>query len=141
MTEHPKRKLIEALFAQATFVHEMGVRVKEVGEDFCETTLRIEPRHSQQDGYVHAGVCATMADHTAGGAAMAAAPDGFGVLTVECKVSFLRPAQGEALRCRASVLKAGKTISFVESEVFADGKLIAKASVTLAIVPWKPKVA
>ena len=45
---------------------------------------------------------------------------------------------GERLRCRATVLKPGKTLIVAESEVYAvrDGKekLVAKATVTLAPV-------
>lgn len=48
-------------------------------------------------------------------------------------------ALGERLRCRATVLRQGKTLIVAESEVFAerDGnrKLVSKATVTLALVP------
>jgi len=61
------------------------------------------------------------------------------VLTAELKTSALRPGRGERLVCEASVLKAGRRISFTEAEVYAeqDGKrtLVMKASATMAIVP------
>lgn len=137
-----RREFIQAVFAEAPFVRELGVELVGVDSGFCETRLRIEPRHGQQNGFVHAGVSATLADHTAGGAAASSAPDGFGVLSIEFKISMLRPAMGESLRCVAKTIRAGKSISFVESEVFSlkDGveALVAKASVTLAIVAWKP---
>ena len=64
--------------------------------------------------------------------------EGNQVLTVEFKINLLRPAQGDRLRCRAKVLRAGRTIIVSESEVFAvkDGseKMTAKATVTLAVV-------
>ena len=60
------------------------------------------------------------------------------VLTAEFKINLLRPALGDRLRCRATVLKAGRTLIVAESEVYAvrDGKekLVAKATVTLAPV-------
>ena len=99
--------------------------------------------HLQQDGFVHAGAQATIADHTAGGAAGTLAGPGERVLTVEFQINLLRPAVGERLRCRAKLLKPGKTILVAESEVFAmrDGeeKMTAKATVTLALVPadWR----
>ncbi|MGB3399595.1 MAG: PaaI family thioesterase, partial [Candidatus Deferrimicrobiaceae bacterium] len=109
---------------------------------WCESALEVLPKHLQQDGYVHAGVQATMADHTAGGAACTLAAEEELVLTVEFKINFLRPARGERLRCRAAVLRQGRTLNVAESEVYAqrDGseKLVAKAMVTLALVPAAP---
>jgi uncharacterized protein (TIGR00369 family) len=84
----------------------------------------------------------TIADHTCGGAALSTTPEGRDVITVENKVSFLRPAPGLRLNCRAEVLRTGKNLIFVEAEVMAerDGRsvLVAKASSTLAVIPLRP---
>lgn len=74
-----------------------------------------------------------MADHSAGTAAATLIQPGQYVLTVEFKINLLRPAKGERLRCRAEVLKPGKTLLVVESALFT-GKLVSKATVTLAIL-------
>ena len=127
------------IFRRAAFTESLGIRLKDLGEGWCESVLAIAPGHLQQDGFVHAGVQATMADHTAGGAAGTLAAEGELVLTVEFKINFLRPARGEHLRCRATVLRRGRTLNVAESEVYVqrDGneKLVAKAMVTLALVP------
>lgn len=132
------REAVEAIFRDSAFVSGLGIELKDLGPGWCESELAVTERHLQQDGYVHAGVQATIADHTAGGAAGTLAKAGEMVLTVEFKINLLRPAVGERLRCRAAVLKPGKTIVVAESEVFAsrDGgeKLTAKATVTLALV-------
>ena len=100
--------------------------------------LDVAPRHLQQDRFIHAGVAATMGDHTAGGAAGTLVKPEETVLTVEFKINLLRPAVGQRLRCRAEVLRQGRTLSVVESAVFAqDGAaeaLVAKLMVTLAVV-------
>ena len=133
---------VREIFQQAAFISDLGIRLADLGPGWCESVLTVAPKHRQQDGYVHAGVQATIADHTAGGAAGTLAAEGDLVLTVEFKINFLRPALGERLRCRATILKQGKTLNVAESEVFArkDGaeKLVAKATVTLVLVP-KPK--
>ena len=83
----------------------------------------------------------TLADHTCGGAAATTAPEGRDVITVENKVSFLRPASGPILLCRAQVLRAGKRLVFVEAEVTPadaeDKTIVAKASSTLAFITLK----
>jgi uncharacterized protein (TIGR00369 family) len=138
-TQNPNfRRKVAEIFESAAFIEDVGIRLGGVGVGWCETTLDILPRHLQQDGYIHAGVQATMADHTAGGAGGSIIREDEIVLSVEFKINLLRPAKGRALRCKANVLKAGRMLIVVESEVFSlDGaqeKLTAKATVTLAVV-------
>lgn len=103
------------------------------------TRIKVEKHHLQQDGLVHAGVIATMADHTAGYASFTLVPEDKVILTVEYKINFLRPASGELLECRAKVINQGKNILVCESEVYSiaegDETLVAKAMLTMASVP------
>lgn len=132
-------KDVSAIFDRAAFIAHLGVALVSYGEGTCETRLAVRPEHRQQDGFIHAGVQATMADHTAGGAAATLTGPDQTVLSVEFKINLLRPARGDVLVCRARVLRGGRTLSVVESEVLtpdAGGeKLVAKATVTLAVVP------
>ncbi|HSL92355.1 MAG TPA: PaaI family thioesterase [Candidatus Limnocylindrales bacterium] len=132
------RENVRRIFEAAPFLDSLGLTLFDLGPGWCESALAVGPKHLQQDGYIHAGVQATMSDHTAGGAGGTLVKHDQTVLTVEFKINLLRPAQGDRLRCRAAVLRAGKTIIVAESEVFArkDGeeKLAAKATVTLAVV-------
>jgi uncharacterized protein (TIGR00369 family) len=117
----------------------LGIVLQAVEVGWCETVLTVAPRHWQQNGFIHAGVQATMADHTAGAAAATLMAAGQMVLTVEFKISLLRPAVGEQLRCRAEVVKAGRRITFVESAVYAlhhdESKLVSKLAATMTFVP------
>jgi uncharacterized protein (TIGR00369 family) len=131
------KRLVEDIFRKATFIGSLGIELAGLGFGWCATKLQVTPAHLQQHGFVHAGVLMTIADHTCGGAALSTIPEGKDVITVENKVSFLRPATGRELTCRAEVLRTGKSLVFVEAEVFGarDGRsvLVAKASSTLAI--------
>ena len=138
-TQNPNfRENVRRIFETAPFVGDLGLLLSDLGSGWCESVLDVSAKHLQQDGYIHAGVQATVADHTAGGAGGTLVKEGETVLTVEFKINLLRPALGDRLRCRATVLKAGRTLIVTESEVFAakDGneKLAAKATVTLAVV-------
>jgi uncharacterized protein (TIGR00369 family) len=125
------------IFDNANFVRDLGMQLTLVEEGACEITLVPTARHQQQHGLIHAGVLATMADHTAGCAARSVVGLDEDVLTVEFKINFLRPALADRLRCRAMVLRGGKTLVVVESEVFAEKdsqeRLVSKATVTLAV--------
>ena len=125
------------LIESAPFIGQLGIRFRDCGEGWCETSLEGTPELTQQDGFLHAGVLATMADHTASAAAATRMSEGQRVLSIEFKINLLRPASGRQVRCRADVLRHGRTISVVESDVFClidqGEKRVARATVTLAI--------
>ncbi len=132
------REELERIFNAAPFVKSLGIRLVTVGPGMCETELDVEPRHLQQDGFVHAGVQATMADHTAGGAAATMIEPDHIVLTVEFKINLLRTAKGERLTCRSKVLKPGSRFIVVESEVLCENegtsKLVSKTTASIAVI-------
>lgn len=137
---------LRGFFAAAPFMVDLGVEPVAVGEGRVDTVLVLAHRHLQHTGQVHAGVMATMADHSMGAAAQTMAPDGHWVVTAELKTSVLRPGKGERLECEARVLKAGRRLSFTEAEVHAVSggvrTLVMKASATMAVtVIHEPKVA
>jgi uncharacterized protein (TIGR00369 family) len=127
---------VRAIFHRANFVRDLDVRLDKIEEGICETSLMVVDRLRQQHGFVHGGVIATLADHTAGGAARSVSGDK-DVLTVEFKINYLRPAIGDQLRCTATVLRAGKTMIVAEALVFCsdEGKeaLVAKLTETLFV--------
>ena len=117
---------------------DLGLEPVRVEDGLVETVLRVQPRFLQHTGQVHAGVVTTLADHTAGAAAQSVIDAPGVAITAELKLSLLRPATGDRLRCRATVLKPGRSLVFTEAEVFAgpEGReqLVAKLSATMAVV-------
>jgi uncharacterized protein (TIGR00369 family) len=126
------------------FIKYCGFEPEVAGRGVFQSRVAIQEHHRQQDGFIHAGVMATMADHTAGYAAFTTVPEAFQILTIEFKVNFLRPACGSSLVCRSRVIRPGSQIIISESEVFdqrPEGEILAaKALVTLMAVP-KEKLA
>lgn len=133
---------LRAFFASAPFMVDLGVEPVAVGEGRVTTHLAVANKHLQHTGQVHAGVMATLADHTMGAAAQTLVPAGHWILTAELKTSLLRAAKGERLVCEATVIKPGRNISFTEAEVWAEAAgqrtLVMKASATMAVAPAKP---
>jgi len=130
--------LVNQIFERARFLKLLGIELVSFGEGWCETKVQVRPDLEQQHGFVHAGVLMTLADHTCGAAAATLIDGGRDVITVENKTSFLRPASGSEVSCRAQVLRAGKTLIFVEAEVMTmrnhEPVIAAKASSTLAVI-------
>lgn len=122
-------------FNEAPFVRDLGLELTGVGEGSATSRVLVAPRHLQQDGFVHAGVVSTLADHTGGTAGWTLVEPAQTVLTIEFHIRFLNPARGPVLACEAKVLRAGKRVTTVESEARnEDGELAAKLSMSLAIV-------
>lgn len=142
MTEEflsPEREaFLKADFSRG-FISYVGYKASSFSRGRCESHLAVRPDHRQQDGFIHAGVMAAMADHTAGYAAFTLVPPGIQILTIEFKVNFLRPAAGDTLICRASIVREGKSVVVGLSEVFCTEneveKKVAMAVVTMTPVP------
>ena len=102
----------------------IGAEIAVVEPGFCEIHLPYRAELTQQHGYMHGGALATLADNAAGYAAFSLMPADASVLTVEYKLNIMRPGLGDRMVARATVVKAGKTITVVESNVFGtkDGK-------------------
>lgn len=132
----------DALFAdvsrryyEAAFVRELGMELVSATPGEARSKIEIVDNHLQQDGFVHAGVVATLADHTGGAAGWTLVKPHQTVLTIEFKVNFLNPARGPRLTCVSRVLRPGGRIIAAESEVTnPDGVLAAKLQMTLAVV-------
>ena len=65
-------------------------------------------------------------------------PEGSGVLTAEFKINLLAPAAGEHIVARGRVVKAGRTLTLAQADVFAvkggEEKLIAHLTATLMAI-------
>ena len=120
------------------FIQHCAIQVVSVERGRFVSTVKVGPEHRQQDDFIHAGLIATMADHTAGYAAFTLVPEEYRILTIEFKINFLRPAYGERLICRSRIIKEGAQVMVGESEVYdlrqGEETLVAKAMVTLAPV-------
>jgi len=106
-------------FGRQPFMEHIGARITALSPGFCEITVDYDKALTQQHGFVHGGVLAAIADSAAGYAAFSLMPAEASILTVEYKLNILRPGQGEAMIARARVLKPGRTLSVVQSDVFA----------------------
>ena len=96
----------------------LGARLAEVEPGAIEIRVAYREDLTQQHGYFHGGVSATIADTACGYAAYTLTALDATVLTVEFKMNMLAPAQGEELIARARVVRAGKTLTVCVADVF-----------------------
>ncbi|HEX3219085.1 MAG TPA: PaaI family thioesterase [Candidatus Limnocylindria bacterium] len=125
-------------FARQGLMGTLGATLVSVAPGAVEITLRPHDAISQQHGFVHAGAVTAIADSAAGYAALTLMPPGSGVLSTEFKINLLAPAAGDRIVARGRVVKAGRTLTVAQTEVFAesagDEKLIALLTATMMAV-------
>lgn len=124
-------------FARQRIMSAFGAQVDEIQPG--RVALRLPFRHdlTQQNGFLHAGAIAALADSACGYAALTMMPPGSDVLSIEFKINMLAPAKGEAIVARAVVLRAGRTVVVCRADVYAiesgDEKLVAAMQGTMAV--------
>ena len=120
------------------FMKHIGFTLDVIEPGRTEGWLDFEQIHEQQSGFAHGGLVATLADITAGFAAVTVVPADHHVVTGEIKVSYLNPGVGDKLLSKGWVLKPGRKLNFCEAEVWAQKgdqqTLIAKASATMVTI-------
>ncbi len=131
-------KRIRSSFAKQGLMSTLGATLDKVLPGFVEIALRPRPGISQQHGFVHAGALSAIADSAAGYAALSLMPPGTGVLSAEYKINFVAPAVGDRIVARGRIVKAGRTLTLAQAEVFAESggqeKLIALLTATMVTV-------
>ena len=122
----------------------LGASIVHVAPGIVEIALPASLSVSQQHGFVHAGAVAAIADAAAGYAALTLLPPGAGVLTAEFKINLVAPAAGERVLARARVIKAGRTLTLAQTEVFSETaageKLVALLTATLMTIEGREGV-
>ena len=130
---------IHTSFAAQSMMATLGAELSEVTSGRIRITAPILPGARQQQGFGHAGLTFSLGDSAAGYAALTQLPLEWEVVTAEIKINLLAPARGELLIATGRVIKPGKRLCVVASEVHAvhEGAetLIAVLQGTMVPVP------
>jgi uncharacterized protein (TIGR00369 family) len=132
-------------FRRQTHMGTLGAAMVFVGPGEVHLELPYAPQFCQQNGFLHAGVIASVADSANGYAAYTLAPPETDVLAVEFKINLLSPARGDRFLACGRVLRPGRTLTVCTAEVFAmetDRRtLIATMLSTIIVRPADPTAA
>jgi uncharacterized protein (TIGR00369 family) len=109
---------VRASFARQRVMQTLGAEIVDLQPGRIELTMRFAPEFTQQHGFVHDGIIATVLDSACGYAAFSLMPADAAVLTVEFKTNLIAPAKGEQFAFRAHVLKPGKTLTVCDARAF-----------------------
>lgn len=118
----------------ATLVGFEPVKIEEGAAVFRMDVRR--DKHANPMGTLHGGILCDLADGAMGMATASLLESGESFTTLELKMNFLRPVIEGRLEARAKAVHRGKTLVYLECEVFAlpEEKLVAKSSSTCLIL-------
>jgi uncharacterized protein (TIGR00369 family) len=116
------------------FVEELGLELHLFGDGQAEVQVDLEKAHLNSWEVAHGGVLMTMLDvsmaHAARSIHAKEPGHGPGLVTIEMKTSFMRPAEGR-LVAKAKLLHRSTTMAFCEGSVYdEDHHLCAHAKAT-----------
>src|SRR5438067_446338 len=92
----------------------LGFVMKSVEPGRAVFAMEVDERHHNPMGTLHGGVYCDLADAAMGYAYGATLGEGEVCTTVELKINFLHAVRKATLTAEARVVKAGKTIGFIE---------------------------
>lgn len=130
---------VELLFSQfpknGTMVEMIGWRYL----GFCngELSLGFTPKSyfCNPMGMIHGGFIASMLDETMGSTIFANSRGSQIGATISVSIDYIRPAKLGDLRTIGRIRKLGRTIAFVEAELYdIEGSLLAKSTASFKIV-------
>lgn len=119
--------------ADIPFVHHLGFELHRFDSGESELRYLARGEHLNSYGITHGGASMTLLDVTMAVAARSVQKD-MGVVTIEMKTSFMRPAKG-LLIARGQLLHRTRTLAFTQASILdAHGKLCAHATGTFKYV-------
>jgi uncharacterized protein (TIGR00369 family) len=129
------------ILASQPFSVLLGAELLSFQEGSVELKVPLRAELQQQHGFVHGGVTSYAADNAltyAGGSAL-----GPSVITSEFKINYVRPAMGEYIVARATVIHAGKNQAVCRCDVYVSSNhnesLCATAQGTIARLSQPPE--
>src|SRR5438067_5352570 len=118
-------------FAEQRVMSTIGASLGTVEPGAVDVILPFREDLTQQDGFLHAGIVAAVADSACGYAAHSLMPATARVLSIEFKLNLLAPAVGERLEAHGRVIRAGRTLTVCRADVVAITDTIEKLVATM----------
>ncbi len=124
------QRLLEENFAD--WVQALSPKVVQIGPEGAVLEIPVTPAIARVGGIVCGQALATLADTSMVFACAGRLGEFKPVATTNLETRFLSAARGDAVRCEARVIRAGRALIFAEAMLLSqpDGKAVAAASAT-----------
>ena len=126
-------------FSRQSHMATLGAEIAFIAPGEVHVAVPFAAQFCQQNGFMHAGAIASVADSANGYAAYTLAPPDTDVLAVEFKINLLAPARGVGFLACGRVLRPGRALTVCQADIFTTGAaeraLIATMLSTVIVRP------
>jgi uncharacterized protein (TIGR00369 family) len=128
---------VPAFGVHIPFVALLGFEMKSFENGHSEIHFTPQPEHTNSFAVAHGGAVMTLLDVSMATASRSV-DKSLGIVTIEMKTSFMRPASGPLI-ARGTLKHRTKTLAFAESSIYdANNQLCAHATGTFRYVTRRP---
>lgn len=122
-----------------TLMHTLTIRYSDVGEDFLEATMPVDPSVHQPMGILHGGATAALAESVASAASGVVLHDsGSQPVGLELAINHLKAVREGTITARARPVHLGSSTHLWQIDVRdADGDQVALAKLTMMVLNKK----
>lgn len=132
-----RMQLIERFNAASRghFGGHLGYRLADARHGWARLEVECGTQLLNPSGVMHGGASFGLADSAVAAALLTIYGAGFALLTIEMKINYLEPIVSGTVVAEASVLRSSRRSAYAEVDVWAGGKLAARATTTCMIRP------
>ena len=118
----------------------LGITLESVGGSKSLCSVVVEERHHNPHHVSHGGLIFSLADTGMGSALYPSLGKGEICATIEIKISYFKAVAAGKLRCETEVVNRGKRVATMESSIYLEDSLVARATGSYSIFTPKRKV-
>ena len=125
-------------FNASPYYQLLGMRASSDAQGHARVELPFDEKLTQLYGGVHGGALMTLADAAISIAVTTLLPEDERVVTTEISIQFLEPAGRNGVVAEGEVLRRGKRLAFGRCKILAEGRLVAHAQGSCALLTVRP---
>lgn len=125
-----------------TTLQMLGFKLLDWDEDAQKIRVEFQTRREFRNpgGIIQGGIIAAMLDDAFGPLIIIASGRTQRPVTLDLNISYISAGYHGRFECEARIVRRGKSIAFVEGELFGDdGELVARATSTVRLSSVKPR--
>ena len=115
------------------FADLVGLEINPHNDGTSTCSIEVSEKLLNPHKVVHGAVIFSLADTGMGAALYPSLLEGQICATIEIKINYYRPVTTGFITCETTVVNRGKSVANMESTVFCNGALVAKANGNYAI--------
>lgn len=118
-----KKELILSSFNQSEMMKLLQGELIELETDFVSIRIPRLQFSSRKAGMFNGAIISALIDISSGFASVSHYQDDAYVVTVELKVNFLQPALGDCLLSKSKVIRGGKKICVIQTDIYSPSEV------------------